>query len=588
MLTAVLTTIAFLTPQDAASFDQGYRLSALATLGSKPAATIVVPDDDPHRLEVKFVDGSGVQLVGGSLQALSPEVYSIDEYLTELGAVRHRVYSQSDDWLQAFRASGEAHSGRPLHDLTLFYGVELHGEGLIAEVCDALNAFDIVEIAYPLPRVSDPVIAPAPSTSAPLVTPNYEGLQGYRGPAPTGIDADYGNTFSGGAGLGTTIADVETGWTDDHEDIAHKAQGSFVGLPNAPYPWDHGTAVLGELVGEHNSWGVRGSCYDSDVLLSTHEGSSSNIPTAVMNAIAAVVPGDAVLLEIQCYSSMPGPHPCETVPSIFAAVEAATANGIHVFAASGNGDNNLDSGAYGGLFDRNVRDSGAVLVGASDGATLNKASFSNYGSRLDAHGWGWDVVTSGYGDLQGGPVTQQYTSAFSGTSSASPIVTGAGVILNSIHRTVLGTPIDPLVLRSLLTSTGTPQGSGGSIGPRPNVRAAIDSLNLPRIEVSGNLVPGGQYTVTSQGPGNAVYVLTFAAGLRNNPWSSPWGEFFLASPWGRVKSGILPASGVADFQATIPNDPALSGTTYGYYQGWQRFAGTNGGSFANYAPINVQ
>ena len=572
-----------LAPQDAAGAQAPSRLAQLAPLGAKQGLTAITDDHDPRHLELKFVDGEGVELIGDSFQAQSLEVYALDAYLTEIGAKRRGVFSQSPAWLKEFQLKGESNSGQALHDLTLFFGLELAEDGRIGEVCDVLNSFGCVELAYPLPGVSDPVWL-----SAALVTPDYEPSQGYRGPAPVGIDADYGNTFAGGTGLGTIIADVETGWTDDHEDLAHQAQGNFVGLPGAPYPWNHGTAVLGELIGEDNGFGVRGLCPSSAVRLSSHEGNVANIPTAVMNAIAAVGVGDMVLLEVQCSGTPPGPFPCEYVPSTFAAVQAATANGIHVFAAAGNGDNDLDQAAYGGLFDRNVRDSGAVMVGASDGASLNKASFSNYGSRLDAHGWGRDVTTTGYGDLQGGADTQTYTLSFSGTSSASPIVLGAGNILNSIERSVHGAPLAPLALRALLTNSGTPQGSGGNIGPRPDVRAAIAVLNLPRIEVSGNPAPGGMYTVTSSGPVGAIYALTAGASLRNDPWFSPFGEFFLANPWQRVTAGVMPPAGRVDFQAQVPNDAGLSGTTYLHYQGWMRYAGTSGGSFSNYAPVEVQ
>lgn len=586
MLALTLGLSASLAPAGQEVFTPTQRLESLSPLGSKPVVTRLADDGHPTRVEVKFADGSGVRLVDGLFVAGSPEVAALDAYLDGVGAERRRIFSQSDAWLTEFRLQGEARGGKPLHDLTLFYGIDLPAGSDLGAVCDALNGFGVVELAYPLPTVDDPVIAPLPAAAG--ATPDYEFLQGYRGPAPFGVDADYGNTFSGGSGRGITIADVETGWTDDHEDIAHKAQGNFVGLPNAPYPWDHGTAVLGELVGEDNGSGVRGIVYDCDVLMSTHQGFSSNIPTATMNAIAAVGPGDAVVMEVQCSGGPPSPYPCEYVASTFSSVEAATANGIHVFAAAGNGGNNLDQSAYGGLFDRNVRDSGAVMVGASNGVILSTAGFSNYGSRLDAHGWGFDVATAAYGDLQGGPVTQQYTDSFSGTSSATPIVTGAGLILNGIQLSVHGTPLEPLVLRNLLTTTGTPQTSGGYIGPRPNVRAAIAALNLPRIEVSGNLVPGGNYSVSSRGPVGAAYALVFGPSLRNDRWLSPWGEFFLADPWTRVDSGVIPASGFASFIDTIPNDSALSGTTYGYFQGWQRYPGTNGGSLANFAPVDVQ
>jgi len=588
MLLLALSLVSAVSAQEPPQVDLSRRAAELAPLGHKPLETQISPDHHARQLEVKFADGSGVRLIAGSFQAASLEVVEVDELLAEFGGTPYRVFSQDPSWLEEFRLRGEARRQAPLHDLNLFYGIMLPEEGRIGEVCDALNALSIVELAYPLPSVSDPVVV-APPAAALGITPDYDYLQGYRGAAPGGVDADYGNTFSGGAGLGTTIADVETGWTDDHEDLAHVALGNYVGLTPLHYPWDHGTAVLGELVGEHNGSGVRGIVYQSDVLMSTHQGNSGNIPTAVMNAIAAVGPGDAVVMEVQCFGGPPGPFPCEYVASTYAAVEAATANGIHVFAAAGNGSNDLDNAAYGGLFDRNVRDSGAVMVGASNGGSLDAAGFSNHGSRLDAHGWGFDVTTTGYGDLQGGAATEEYTLGFSGTSSATPIVTGAGVILNSIELAVHGAPLDPLVLRNLLTTTGTPQGAGGNIGPRPDVRAAIEALGLPRIAVSGNLVPGGDYTVTSYGPPNAACVLIFGPTLRSDRLPiSPYGQLFLANPWGRVVSAAIPPSGEFEFDATVPNDGGLSGTTLGYYQGWQRYPGTNGGAFVNYAPVDVQ
>ncbi len=588
MILTSFMTAGVLLSQSPSLQDPAYRSARLAPLGDKPVATLVTADHEPLRLEIKFVDGAGVRLIDGRLLASSDEVGEVDQLLEDMGAARSRTFQQSDDWLQTFRVQGEARIGRPLHDLSLFYSVRLTEGADLADVCDRLNAFDCVEIAYPVGKAGDPVVATAPSAAL-GTSPDFENLQDYRQAAPLGIDADYGNTFAGGTGIGTTIADTETGWTDDHEDIAHKALGNFVGFTNAPYPWNHGTAVVGELVGENNESGVLGISHSSDIVLSSHQSAAgTNIPGGVMNAIAAVGPGDMVLIEVQCFGGPPGPYPCEYVASTFAAIEAATANRIHVFAAAGNGNNNLDAPAYGGLFDIRVRDSGSVMVGASDGASLNKASFSNFGTRVDVHGWGFDVVTAGYGDLQGGPATEQYTQGFSGTSSASPIALGAGSILNSIHRSVHGTPLDPRVLRELLIVTGTPQGTGGEIGPRPDVRAAIEQLNLPRIEIAGDFVPGGEVTVTQRGPVGALHVLTSSAELRPAPVLTPFGEFFLAGPWQRVDVGVLDASGFATYDFTIPNDPSLIGTTYRYLQGWMRFPGTNGGSFANYVPVDVQ
>lgn len=573
-----------------AAVSQEAALAPLAPSAGKPAAAVLGADHNARTLEVKFRHGSGVRLRGGHLVAAGDALHTLNSFLDDREALRERVFAQSEEWLDAWRASGEARSGRALHDLNLFFRITLPEEDRagVAEIIQHLNAQEIVEIAYPLGRVSDPIAPPA--FAPPLLAPDFQSQQDYREAAPLGVDADYGNTFSGGRGEGHLIADVETGWTDDHEDVAHAAQGNYVGLPRTYYPWDHGTAVLGELVGEDNDGGVLGLAHQAEVVLSTHQGNSANIPTATVYAAAACGPGDVVVLEVQCYGAPPGPFPCEYVASTYAAVETATANGIHVFAAAGNGNVNLDQAAFGGLFDRNVRDSGAVMVGASDGASLNKAGFSNYGTRLDAHGWGYNVVTAGYGDLYGAPnVTVEYTAAFSGTSSATPIVTGAGIILNGIHRECFGADMDPLALRALLTATGTPQGAGGQIGPRPHVRAAIEALGVPTIALGGNLVPGGTALISVTGTPGDAFQYAFAKTLAPAPTHRPPYGYLFLGPIASFGGGTIGPAGVGTVTRPIPNDPNLSGRTVGYLQGRVTFAsGPGTGSFTNWVPVAIQ
>jgi len=560
--------------------------AGLPNLTAKPARTQVSPVHAEHTALVKFLDGSGVRLQSGRFSSPHPEAEAVFVMLDQLGVQSRRLFPQSDATLDAWRNQAQTSSGQVLHDLTLFYSLHLPQDLDLGQLCDGLNAFEVVRRAWPVGSVSDPVVTLVAGAG------DYSDQQGYRGPAPTGVDADFGNTYSGGLGTGITIADVETGWTDDHEDIAHKALGNFVGLCCAPYPWDHGTAVLGELVGEHQNLGVRGLVYDADVLLSTHQGLAINIPAAITNALAALIPGDFLLLEIQCQDAPLGPHPCEWDDAIFASVQLATASGIHVYAAAGNGGHDLDDPSYGGKFDRSVRDSGAVIVGASQGANLTAAGFSNYGNRLDLHGWGNNVTSAGYGDLYNGGVQSTYTAQFSGTSSATPIVLGAAVQIAGIHTQVTGSAIDPLRLRALLRSTGTPTTSGPPIGPRPNVRAAIDALRFPTVSIQGSLVPGGTYTATSQGTPGDGCVMVFGTGLQDvSPVAvPPYGYFMLAGSLQRKQAGALDAAGQLSYTENIPNDPNLSGTTLGYCLTWQRFlSGQPGiGAFGNAAAIEIQ
>jgi serine protease len=148
-----------------------------------------------------------------------------------------------------------------------------------------------------------------------------------------------------------------------------------------------------------------------------------------------------------------------------------------VVEAAGNGGVDLDDPAYHGLFERAVRDSGAILVGASTATSRAPMCWTNYGSRVDVHGWGEKVVTLGYGDLFAASDNRDYTATFSGTSSAAPMVAGAVASLQGASLAAGKGPVGPRVMRELLRSTGTPQAdSAKHIGSLPNLRTAIPKL----------------------------------------------------------------------------------------------------------------
>jgi subtilisin family serine protease len=170
---------------------------------------------------------------------------------------------------------------------------------------------------------------------------------------------------------------------------------------------------------------------------------------------------------------------------VFDVIQVATARGVVVIEAAGNGAEDLDHEAYKGKLDRRVRDSGAIMVGAGapalkDWTDRSRLDFSNYGSRVDVQGWGRMVATADYGDLQGCDATnRKYTNQFGGTSSASPIVAGAALLLESVIKTERRCVLAPTRVRALLTETGSPQTDGPhgpakqNIGPRPDVARAI-------------------------------------------------------------------------------------------------------------------
>lgn len=569
----------------------------LAPLLAKPDLTPVHPLRSTQVLELKFRDGTDVRLREGRFVGEVGGIGDLEKVnllLEQLGAAARRTFMQSEEWLAEWRGSGEARSGRRLHDLNLFFCIDLPA-GDASSICDVLNSLETVEIAWPAAVPSDPTVPAALLACLPaLAPPDFVSQQAYHGPAPVGVDAAFANTFSDGRGGGRTIIDCETGWTDDHEDLIGKAKDQYVGYTPAPYPWNHGTAVLGELVGEDNGFGVRGLSPDASVKMSTHSptGGPQNIPGSVMNAAAHAKVGDIVLIEIQCFGGPPGPYPCEYDPSTFATVQAATANGVHVVAAAGNGDKDLDSSAYGGAFKFAVRDSGAILVGASNGSSLDKASFSNYGTRLTSSGWGYNVVTTGYGSLYTtGNVKAEYANDFSGTSSASPIVTGAVACLTSAYSAAFKAELDPLIVRTVLEQTGTPQGTGGIIGPRPDLRRAFRVVGIPELELTGSFLPGGSLSVTCHASPGDAWALFWSPALAPQPldvW--PAGQLLLApSPMITLfLNGSIGAGGTGTVASALPNLPGLSGFT-SWFQGAAIFSsGTAVASFTNAVELAIQ
>ena len=322
--------------------------------------------------------------------------------------------------------------------------------------------------------------------SCPITTPLYERQQGYLAPAPAGIDVPAAWARNGGKGDGVWFADVEGAWNTDHEDIPGERIVLAGGQPVTSWR-PHGTAVLGEVVAKPNELGMVGIAPNVERIVTASIG-RIGAAAAIDLAAAELRAGDVLLIELHAIGPRGRFLPMEYWDDVFDVVKAATDRGIIVVAAAGNGDENLDHKRYAGKLDRTVRDSGAILVGAGAPAhpgytDRSRLYFSNYGSRVDVQGWGFEVATFDYGDLQGCDADdRKYTAKFGGTSSASPIVAGAALAIAGIARQH-GRTLSPREMRDLLRTTGSAQtdgpdgGTDKHIGPRPNLAAALDALD---------------------------------------------------------------------------------------------------------------
>jgi hypothetical protein len=338
-----------------------------------------------------------------------------------------------------------------------------------------------VEQAFIPPTITLPSAA---EDSCPIKTPSFESYQGYLGPAPEGIDAPAA-WRRGIRGAGVWFADIEGAWNGEHEDLPgdriKHAGGVVIGDPH----WRaHGTAVLGEVVGVDNGKGVVGIAPDVERVFTSSIGGTS-VADAIDAAAEQLRPGDVLLIELQGAGPRGRYLPVEFWDDNFDAISEATKRGVIVIEAAGNGGENLDHRAYGGKLTRRGRDSGAIMVGAGGPPRENfrdreRLDFSNFGSRVDVQGWGRMVATLDYGDLQRcSGVDRHYTNTFSGTSSASPIVAGAAVLVQSASR-ARGRVLAPAEIRDLLRRTGTPQTGDATrepIGPRPDLARALPALS---------------------------------------------------------------------------------------------------------------
>lgn len=358
--------------------------------------------------------------------------------------------------------------------------------------------------------------------------------QGYLDPAPDGINARYAWTFPGGDGTGIGFVDLEQGWNLNHEDLA-AANVTLISGTNTAY-FSHGTAVLGEVLMVDNTIGGVGFAPKATGrVISQHQSGGYNTPDAILGAIAVMEFGDVLLLEAQEFDPVSGTYlwPVEIVDATYDAIRLASALGIIVVEAGCNGGQNLDiyknpKGFE--IFNRSspdFRDSGAIMVGASSYTSPHsRLSFSNYGSRIDVYAWGEQVETTDT-DAAGTDNTL-YTGGFSGTSSASPIISGAVLLIQGIAQTRAGSSspllrFSPFAMRRLLTNDGTASANPTTdlIGVMPDLRGIIDGsfINLaPDIYLRDYVGDIGNTTsgVVSTSPDIIV---------RQNPVSDPQASF---------------------------------------------------------------
>jgi serine protease len=479
---------------------------------------------EPDLIEIKFREGSQVRLRDGRPLDLSQgTLRSVQaQALLSRYADGHweRTHGRvSEEFLSELRNRGMARGANNLPDLNLWFRLRLPEGISAAQAWQDWDQLDDVESVW---FVSRPV--PNPQSTIPdyrrfdPANPDRR-WQRYLDPAPDGIDLDFvrQNYLLVLTGNGIRVSDVEYMVNPDHEDLNNvTVLDDMVDLGN--FGDDHGTAVMGQIGARPNAWGTQGIAPNAQMYFSPSGSTGSvNIANAITTALTVLEAGDVILLEAQSVgpnwtanSGQFGLVPVEWEKAIFDAIVTATAAGVVVVEAGANGGQNLDgniysvgnNGHYPFVVQDGVRqtDSGAIIVGAGNSAWRDTPraanNTTNSGRRIDVQGYGNDIVTTGYGPLfpgfrfEGDPPDTEvlppdpeqknlfFTQGFGGTSGASPIVTGAVILLQEYAKRLNGpdNPLSPEDVRQLLIDTGTPQQGNRLIGPMPHLPSAVLEL----------------------------------------------------------------------------------------------------------------
>ncbi len=311
-------------------------------------------------------------------------------------------------------------------------------------------------------------------------------------PAEGGVNAEaawavYGNNAKG---LNVNVVDIDLAWRSSHVDFPTSLLG-FDAIADLDLKSDlinqhafysdyildqafvsHGNAMVGILAAPDNEFGATGIAPLATVGLQTTDrlvGGGGDVCEALPYAVTRAGYGGIVVV----------PHgetafgyevPIEWDAACYSAIEIATANRTTVVLAAGNSSStNLDNAVFGGAFNRNVRDSGSIIVAMSFIDRREPFPGTTYGSRIDAHAPGADDLYTLY-------QLNTYQD-FDGTSAASAVVAGALTSIQGIAKATRGITLSPNNFRSLINVEGVAQTHQLStdIGRMPDILKAAQT-----------------------------------------------------------------------------------------------------------------
>ncbi|WP_224557959.1 S8 family serine peptidase [Pectobacterium versatile] len=306
-------------------------------------------------------------------------------------------------------------------------------------------------------------------------TPSFHALQTYLNePRGMNIIKAWNKDINGST---VVIRHLDFGIYRNHENFKNS---NITVVHSRPETEDcnHGTASTGCIVAAKESFGVTGIAHACKYYFYD----TGDLDLIVRDS----QPGDIVSLDIQ-FSSNNKLLPVTSSKSWWDKIDILIKKGATVILAAGNGGLNLSLPSV----MTNYGDNGSMLVGACTHNSGRRVGFSNYGHETSLiNSWGdWSVATTGYGGLQSDGVNRSYTGTYSGTSSATPLCSGAIALLQDYSRKKYNSILSPWKMREIISQSDYNEGVSDGIGHRPNINYLLQKIDIINSHSIANKYP---------------------------------------------------------------------------------------------------